>query len=216
MHLGRFQEHPDNSISRVWMTMGFIYRAHFFLLDSVAVEKKHLIQSLKTRPVDWVLTRESFMVLECCVIMICSSKILQKVMMWMQFSIKLDNLEPLEVLWRILINLQVEEALLELVEYYSPKVDFCFGVGDICFQHSAVFEKNSKHSIRKSECPKELEPADRRLADGTRMVAHFNNSRTVNDIGSSIDASRPGGARNYQLQLMGFPPKLLTYPTLRK
>ncbi|KAJ6925386.1 hypothetical protein NC651_009916 [Populus alba x Populus x berolinensis] len=46
----------------------------------------------------------------------------------------------------------------------------------------------------------------RRLADGTRMVAHFNNSRTVNDIGSSIDASRPGGARNYQLQLMGFPP----------
>ncbi|KAJ6935030.1 hypothetical protein NC652_010120 [Populus alba x Populus x berolinensis] len=55
-----------------------------------------------------------------------------------------------------------------------------------------------------------------KLADGTRMVAHFNNSRTVNDIGSSIDASRPGGARNYQLQLMGFPPKLLTYPTLRK
>jgi UBX domain-containing protein 1 len=52
-----------------------------------------------------------------------------------------------------------------------------------------------------------------RLADGTRMVAHFNNSHTVNDIGSFIDASRPGGARNYQLQLMGFPPKLLTYPT---
>jgi UBX domain-containing protein 1 len=45
------------------------------------------------------------------------------------------------------------------------------------------------------------------------MVAHFNNSHTVNDIGSFIDASRPGGARNYQLQLMGFPPKLLTYPT---
>ncbi|KAL9392847.1 hypothetical protein Peur_016767 [Populus x canadensis] len=63
--------------------------------------------------------------------MVCSSKILQKVMMWMQFSIKLDSLEPLKVLWRILINLQVEEALLEL-------------------------------SIRKSECPKELEPADRR------------------------------------------------------
>jgi UBX domain-containing protein 1 len=52
-----------------------------------------------------------------------------------------------------------------------------------------------------------------RLADGTRMVAHFNNSNTVNDIRSFIDASRPGGARNYQLQLMGFPPKLLTYPT---
>ncbi|KAL3596100.1 hypothetical protein D5086_007737 [Populus alba] len=52
-----------------------------------------------------------------------------------------------------------------------------------------------------------------RLADGTRMVAHFNNSNTVNDIRSFIDASRPGGARNYQLQLMGFPPKLLTEPT---
>jgi UBX domain-containing protein 1 len=51
-----------------------------------------------------------------------------------------------------------------------------------------------------------------RLADGTRMVAHFNNSNTVNDIRSFIDASRPGGARNYQLQLMGFPPKLLTEP----
>ncbi|KAG5246683.1 UBA and UBX domain-containing protein [Salix suchowensis] len=52
-----------------------------------------------------------------------------------------------------------------------------------------------------------------RLADGTRMVAHFNNSNTVNDIRSFIDASRPGGARNYQLQMMGFPPKLLTEPT---
>ncbi|KAJ6706756.1 UBX DOMAIN CONTAINING PROTEIN [Salix viminalis] len=52
-----------------------------------------------------------------------------------------------------------------------------------------------------------------RLADGTRMVAHFNNSNTVNDIRTFIDASRPGGARNYQLQMMGFPPKLLTEPT---
>ncbi|CAK7351509.1 unnamed protein product [Dovyalis caffra] len=52
-----------------------------------------------------------------------------------------------------------------------------------------------------------------RLADGTRMVAHFNNTHTVNDIRSFIDASRPGGAQNYQLQLMGFPPKLLTDPT---
>jgi len=52
-----------------------------------------------------------------------------------------------------------------------------------------------------------------RLADGTRMVAHFNNHHTVNDIRSFIDASRPGAALNYQLQLMGFPPKLLTDPT---
>ncbi|KAF9683334.1 hypothetical protein SADUNF_Sadunf04G0002700 [Salix dunnii] len=52
-----------------------------------------------------------------------------------------------------------------------------------------------------------------RLADGTRMVAHFNNSNTVNDIRSFIDASRPGGGRDYQLQLMGFPPKLITDPT---
>jgi UBX domain-containing protein 1 len=136
-------------------------------------------------------------------------------------------------------------------------------------------------SIRKSECPKELEPADRRstvhvnlvrreekfpepeerqvsfqgvgrtlgsssapavpepsftsapvpsvglvvddelpstqiqlrLADGTRMVAHFNHHHTVNDICAFIDASRPGSARDYWLQLMGFPPKLLTDPT---
>ncbi|KAJ6416336.1 hypothetical protein OIU84_002231 [Salix udensis] len=52
-----------------------------------------------------------------------------------------------------------------------------------------------------------------RLADGTRMVTHFNNHHTVNDIRSFIDASRPGGARNYQLQLMGFPPKLLADST---
>jgi hypothetical protein len=43
-------------------------------------------------------------------------------MMWMQFSIKLDNLEPLKVLWRILINLQVEEALLELVDYSQGRL----------------------------------------------------------------------------------------------
>jgi UBX domain-containing protein 1 len=45
------------------------------------------------------------------------------------------------------------------------------------------------------------------------MVTHFNNHHTVNDIRSFIDASRPGAALNYQLQLMGFPPKLLTDPT---
>ncbi|EEF43806.1 plant UBX domain-containing protein 4 [Ricinus communis] len=52
-----------------------------------------------------------------------------------------------------------------------------------------------------------------RLADGTRMIAHFNYHHTVNDIRAFIDASRPGGAQNYQLQLMGFPPKLLGDPT---
>uniref|UniRef100_A0A9I9DQ05 Plant UBX domain-containing protein 4 n=1 Tax=Cucumis melo TaxID=3656 RepID=A0A9I9DQ05_CUCME len=49
-----------------------------------------------------------------------------------------------------------------------------------------------------------------RLADGTRMVSHFNYQHTISDIRAFIDASRPGGARNYQLQLMGFPPKLLS------
>ncbi|KAF3951758.1 hypothetical protein CMV_022625 [Castanea mollissima] len=49
-----------------------------------------------------------------------------------------------------------------------------------------------------------------RLADGTRMVAHFNYHHTINDIRSFIDASRPGSARNYQLQMMGFPPKVLS------
>ncbi|XP_042031049.1 plant UBX domain-containing protein 4-like [Salvia splendens] len=49
-----------------------------------------------------------------------------------------------------------------------------------------------------------------RLADGTRMVAHFNPHHTIADIRSFIDASRPGGTRSYQLQTVGFPPKVLT------
>lgn len=52
-----------------------------------------------------------------------------------------------------------------------------------------------------------------RLADGTRMVSQFNYCHTISDIGSFIDASRPEGPRNYQLQIMGFPPKLLNDPT---
>ncbi|KAG6394114.1 hypothetical protein SASPL_144693 [Salvia splendens] len=49
-----------------------------------------------------------------------------------------------------------------------------------------------------------------RLADGTRMVAHFNHNHTIADIRSFIDASRPGGTTSYQLQTVGFPPKVLT------
>jgi UBX domain-containing protein 1 len=49
-----------------------------------------------------------------------------------------------------------------------------------------------------------------RLADGTRMVSRFNFYHTISDIRAFIDASRPGGQRNYQLQMMGFPPKQLT------
>ncbi|KAK0580056.1 hypothetical protein LWI29_035741 [Acer saccharum] len=49
-----------------------------------------------------------------------------------------------------------------------------------------------------------------RLSDGTRMIAHFSLHHTINDVHGFIDASRPGAARNYQLQMMGFPPKLLT------
>lgn len=49
-----------------------------------------------------------------------------------------------------------------------------------------------------------------RLADGTRMVSRFNNHHTIRDIRGFIDASRPDGPRNYQLQSMGFPPKQLT------
>ncbi|KAL6567526.1 Plant UBX domain-containing protein 4 [Orobanche gracilis] len=49
-----------------------------------------------------------------------------------------------------------------------------------------------------------------RLADGTRMVAHFNHHHTIADIRSFIDASRPRGLGSYQLQAVGFPPKILT------
>lgn len=48
-----------------------------------------------------------------------------------------------------------------------------------------------------------------RLADGTRIVSRFNHHHTIRDIRGFIDASRPSGARNYQLQTMGFPPKQL-------
>ncbi|KAL2931251.1 Plant UBX domain-containing protein 4 [Bienertia sinuspersici] len=53
-------------------------------------------------------------------------------------------------------------------------------------------------------------PIQLRLADGTRMVAHFNYHHTINDIRAFIDSSRPGGSRTYQLQTVGFPPKPLS------
>ncbi|KAA3458483.1 plant UBX domain-containing protein 4 [Gossypium australe] len=49
-----------------------------------------------------------------------------------------------------------------------------------------------------------------RLSDDTRMISRFNHHHTIRDIRGFIDASRPGGATNYQLQTMGFPPKQLT------
>ncbi|XP_059661112.1 plant UBX domain-containing protein 4-like [Cornus florida] len=49
-----------------------------------------------------------------------------------------------------------------------------------------------------------------RLADGTRMVSRFNYHHSIRDIRAFIDASRPSGARTYQLQTVGFPPKQLT------
>ncbi|XP_021857132.2 plant UBX domain-containing protein 4-like [Spinacia oleracea] len=52
-------------------------------------------------------------------------------------------------------------------------------------------------------------PIQLRLADGTRMVAHFNYNHTINDIRAFIDASRSGGSRTYQLQTVGFPPEPL-------
>lgn len=52
-----------------------------------------------------------------------------------------------------------------------------------------------------------------RLADGTRLISHFNYHHTVSDIRAFIDASRPGAQQNYQLQMMGFPPKILADET---
>ncbi|KAE8673067.1 Plant UBX domain-containing protein 5 [Hibiscus syriacus] len=49
-----------------------------------------------------------------------------------------------------------------------------------------------------------------RLSDGTRMISRFNYHHSIRDVRGFIDASRPGGARDYQLQTMGFPPKQLT------
>lgn len=49
-----------------------------------------------------------------------------------------------------------------------------------------------------------------RLADGTRLLPRFNHHHTINDIRAFIDSSSPGASRAYQLQVMGFPPKVLT------
>ncbi|CAN1220116.1 Plant UBX domain-containing protein 5, partial [Linum perenne] len=51
-----------------------------------------------------------------------------------------------------------------------------------------------------------------RLADGTRMVSHFNLHHTVGDVRAFIVASRPGEASNFHLQTMGFPPRKLDNP----
>lgn len=53
-----------------------------------------------------------------------------------------------------------------------------------------------------------------RLADGTKMIAHFNYHHTIKDIRGFIDSSRPGGSKTYQLQTIGFPPKPLIDPNL--
>ncbi|KAK7245904.1 hypothetical protein RIF29_40758 [Crotalaria pallida] len=49
-----------------------------------------------------------------------------------------------------------------------------------------------------------------RLADGTRLISQFNLSHTISNIRAFVEASRPGTQQNYQLQMMGFPPKVLT------
>lgn len=48
-----------------------------------------------------------------------------------------------------------------------------------------------------------------RLADGTRMVSKFNHMHTVGDIRNFILTSRPGPHREFRLQEMGFPPRIL-------
>ncbi|KAJ8545080.1 hypothetical protein K7X08_017663 [Anisodus acutangulus] len=50
-----------------------------------------------------------------------------------------------------------------------------------------------------------------RLVDGTRMVTHFN--FRLGDIRAFLDASRPSDTRAYQLQTVGFLPKILSEPT---
>ncbi|XP_047156676.1 plant UBX domain-containing protein 4-like [Vigna umbellata] len=52
-----------------------------------------------------------------------------------------------------------------------------------------------------------------RLADGTRLISHFNHQHVISDIRAFIDASRPGSRQNYQLQIMGFPSRVITDET---
>ncbi|KAK6143237.1 hypothetical protein DH2020_023585 [Rehmannia glutinosa] len=48
-----------------------------------------------------------------------------------------------------------------------------------------------------------------RLADGTRMVAHFNHHHTISDIRSFIDASRPGDRGHINCRPLDFLPRSL-------
>jgi UBX domain-containing protein 1 len=47
-----------------------------------------------------------------------------------------------------------------------------------------------------------------RFTDGSRVVARFNTSHTISDVRAFVDATRPGEASDYTLQV-GFPPKPL-------
>ncbi|KAK5795116.1 hypothetical protein PVK06_036373 [Gossypium arboreum] len=67
--------------------------------------------------------------------------------------------------------------------------------------------------LRRLDDPENAHFLELRLADGTRLVAHFNLHNTIGDIISFIDAFRPESATIYQLQMMEFPPKPRVDPT---
>eukprot|EP00252_Welwitschia_mirabilis_P010969 TRINITY_DN2469_c0_g2_i1.p1 TRINITY_DN2469_c0_g2~~TRINITY_DN2469_c0_g2_i1.p1 ORF type:complete len:252 (-),score=47.17 TRINITY_DN2469_c0_g2_i1:197-952(-) len=95
------------------------------------------------------------------------------------------------------------------------------GVGRILGSSSSSVPEPSIHAAASNSDPsvgfqvdesKPVTSIQIRLSDGTRMVGRFNYHHTVADIRAFINAVRPGGAAQYQLQVMGFPPRLVNDP----
>ena len=92
-------------------------------------------------------------------------------------------------------------------------------LGSTSSSSESVSEPNQKEAPKTGQLPSmgiavdESQPVTSiqvSLADGTRSVSRFNHHHTIRDVRAFIDSSIPGGARSYQLQTMGFPPKQLT------
>ncbi|KAJ6397190.1 hypothetical protein OIU77_022101 [Salix suchowensis] len=108
----------------------------------------------------------------------------------MQFSIKLDNWELLKVHWRILINLQAQEALLELVDYSRGKTVPSAPQKPVAVVHNIVFWTNgfTVHDgpLRRLDDPENASflacsirnPRDLELAN-RRSSVNFNLTRRV-------------------------------------
>ncbi|XP_073055988.1 plant UBX domain-containing protein 4-like [Primulina eburnea] len=129
------------------------------------------------------------------------------------------ELEPADRRSSVHVNLIRREENRPEIE--APRISFQ-GVGRTLGSNSAtepVPETTGPATLHGAPSPSQGLVVDRsqpstaiqlRLADGTRMIARFNHHHTIADIRSFIDASTTRGSRTYQLQSVGFPPKILS------